>query len=107
MAIKLRTNSPDQHLKQIVAALKKYDHAHPHAKIETYRQNSVSVRIRIVDPAFIGKSRAQREEELWGFLDELPEEVAAEISMLLLLTPEERKTSFASLDFDNPLPSRL
>jgi hypothetical protein len=107
MPIKLRTKRPDQRLKQIVAALKDFEAAHSQADIEAYRQNSVSVRVRVIDPGFQGKSRAQREEELWAVLEQLPEELAAEISVLLLLTPEEAKSSFASVDFDNPIPSQL
>ena len=75
--------------------------------IEAYRQNSVSVRIRIIDADFKGKGRAQREEEVWAALEQLPEDVAAEISLLLLLTPEEAKSSFASFEFDAPIPSKL
>jgi stress-induced morphogen len=107
VAITLRTKRPDQGLKQVVGALGEYDKAHPQAEIETYRQNSVSVRVRVIDPDFEGKSRAQREEELWGVLDQLPEEVVAEISQFLLLTPEEAKRSFANVEFDNPVPSKL
>jgi hypothetical protein len=107
MAITLRTKRPDQTLKQIVDALKEYDAEHPQAKIEAYRQNAVSVRIRVIDPGFEGKSRAEREEELWAVLEQLPDDVTAEISLLLLLTPEEAKTSFANVEFDNPVPSNL
>jgi hypothetical protein len=107
VGIKLRTKRPDKQLKQIVEALKPYDKAHPGADIEVYRQNSVSVRVRVIDPHFEGKSRAQREEELWNGLEQLPEEVAAELSVLLLLTPKEAKVSLASLDFEHPIPSKL
>ncbi len=107
MPIKLRTKRPDAHLKEIVKALKDFEADHPQAEIEAYRQNSVSVRVRVIDPAFQGKSRAKREEQLWAALDQLPEDVAAEISVLLLLTPDEAKNSFASMDFDNPVPSQL
>jgi hypothetical protein len=107
MPIKLRTKRPDQRLKQIVEVLKDFEANHPQAEIEAYRQNSVSVRARVIDPTFQGKSRSQREEELWAALDRLPEDVVAEISVLLLLTPEEAKSSFASMDFDNPIPSRI
>jgi stress-induced morphogen len=107
MTIKLRVKRPDQVLRQIRDALEKYDHAHPDAEIEAYRQNSVSVRIRILNPEFAGKSRAQREEEVWAVLNELPEEAVAEISLLLLLTPEEAARSFANSEFDDPIPSKL
>jgi hypothetical protein len=107
MTIKLRVKRPDPALRRIVNALREYDDAHPQAEIEAYRQNSVSVRIRILNPEFAGRSRAQREEEVWAVLNKLPEETLAEISLLLLLTPDEAKNSFASSDFDDPIPSRL
>jgi hypothetical protein len=107
MTIKLRTKHPDATLKRIVDALKPYEAAHPRAKIEVYRQNSVSVRIRVIDEKFKGTSRAEREEELWKALEALPDETVAEISLLLLLTPTEAKESLANYEFDNPVPSKL
>jgi hypothetical protein len=107
MGVKLRTKRPDSVLKQIVDVLNEYSEAHPNAEIEAYRQNSVSLRIRVISPEFREMSRAQREEELWNYLDRLPEEIAAEISLLLLLTPREAKDSFANREFDNPIPSKL
>jgi hypothetical protein len=107
MVIKLRTSHPDSCLKQIIKALEPYDKVHPKAVIEVYRHNPVSVRIRILDSHFKGISRARREEGVWAALEQLPEDVAAEISLLLLLTPEESKRSFASLEFDDPIPSKL
>ena len=107
MSIKIRGDKPDQILREIAGILNEYDKNHPKAKIELYRQNSVSVRIRILSPEFAGRSRAQREEEVWAILNKLPEETLAEISLLLLLTPNEAKNSFASLEFDDPIPSKL
>jgi hypothetical protein len=107
MTIKLRVKRPDPILRQIVNALGEYEKARPRAEIEAYRQNSVSVRIRILNPEFAGRTRAQREEEVWAVLNNLPEEAVAEISLLLLLTSEEAKNSFASSEFDDPIPSRL
>ncbi len=107
MTVKLRTKRPDPLLREIVKVLREYDAAHPHAEIEAYRQNSVSVRVRILNPEFAGRSRAQREEEVWAVLNKLPEEAVAEISLLLLLTPDETKNSLASWEFDAPIPSKL
>ena len=87
--------------------MEEYAAAHPNAQIEVKRQNSVSVRIRIIDPEFASKSRADREEEVWPALKDLPEETLSEVTVLLLLTEEEAEKSFASLDFDNPIRSRL
>jgi|SRR5205809_656109 len=107
MAVKLRTKRPDPALKQISEALRRYSLAHPQAAIEAYRQNSVSVRIRVIDSDFSGMTRVEREEELWKILEQLPEDVVAEVSLLLLLTPEEAKKSFANVEFDNPVESRV
>lgn len=107
MTIKLRGKRPDAVLRQIVDALSEYDQAHPHAEIEAYRHNSVSVRIRVLNPDFANKTYAQREDEIWSILNKLPEETVAEVSLLLLLTPEEAKKSFASCEFDDPIPSKL
>ena len=68
MPVKLRTEQPDEVLKQIVQALKKYNAAHPRAKIEAYRWNSVSVRIRVISSEFKGTRRADREDDLWPIL---------------------------------------
>jgi len=107
MTIKLRVKRPDPVLRRIVDALDAYATAHPDAVIEAYRHNSVSVRIRILSSEFAGRSRAEREEEVWAALEKLPDETVSEVSLLLLLTPEEAKNSFASSEFDDPIPSKL
>ena len=38
---------------------------------------------------------------------EFPEDVQSDISLLLLLTPDETKASMVNFEFDDPLPSRL
>jgi hypothetical protein len=107
MAIKLRTRKPDPVLQQIVAALKPYVKANPGAEIELYRQNNVSVRVRIIDPSFKGRSWVEREQEVWGLLDALPSDVVGDVSLLLLLTPEETSESLANLEFEHPSKSQL
>jgi len=97
----------DDCLRAVADALAKYEEQHPRAEVVVYRQNSVSVRIRIVDPDFEGVSKADRHDAVWGFVEDLPEDQQSEISVVLLLTPEEARMSFASSDFDNPIPSRL
>lgn len=108
MAFRLvRTEKPDSHLKKIAKALERYAAKHPSAEVEAYRQNSVSVRVRVVDPAFHGMSRTQREEDFWSVFDELSDELTSELSVVLLLTPDEARKSIASIEFDDPTPSRL
>ena len=80
---------------------------HPSAKIDSDRQNSASIRIRIIDPDFRKTSRDDRHGEIWGCLDLLPEEIQSQITVVLTLTPDETETSIANIDLENPIPSRL
>jgi hypothetical protein len=91
----------------VLDILARYDHQHPNAKIDAYRQNSASIRLRIVDPEFESLDRVQREELIWDILGGLPEAIRSQITLLLLLTPKEASCSFANFEFDNPLPSTL
>jgi stress-induced morphogen len=99
------TYGPD--IPEITEALEPYKRLHPKSKIKSYRQNSASIRIRIIDPDFEGMDRVERHDLVWGILEALDEDILSEISVLLLLTPEEVKTSFANMDFDYPIPSGL
>ena len=107
MAVTLVRGRSDQTTKALVKQLEKYVAAHPGAEVDLYRQNSASVRVRVVDPAFRGKSRSERHKVVWPILRELPEEVLGELSMLVLLPPEEKDTSLVSLEFDDPRASRI
>jgi stress-induced morphogen len=107
MARRTRHAAPDEHVQRVLDILADYEASHPHADIEVYRQNSVSIRIRIIAPDFQGMDRVERDDELWTFLSRLPEEVQSEMTLLLLLTPGETTTSFANSEFENPIPSQL
>lgn len=107
MAPGTRTKRRDRYEQQILDVLASYKKSHPKAKIDVYRQNSASIRIRIIDPDFKGKDHVDRDSELWKIVSELPEEVQSQITFLLLLTPDETATSFANSDFESPLPSKL
>ena len=72
-----------------------------------YRYNSASIRVRVVDEAFRGKSRPKRDEMVSHLLEELPEETYSDIMILLLLTPEEVDEDPMNLEFENPTPSRV
>jgi hypothetical protein len=98
----------DRYVKQIKKCLEEgYKPAHPGAQIDVYRYNSVSVRVRIIDPEFAGLSRTERDTSVWTVLDTLPDDTAQEISVLLLLTPEEKAGSLMNREFEDPTPSRL
>jgi hypothetical protein len=97
MARRDRSIKPDVQVQQILDVLTEYERVHPLAQIEGRRQNPVSIRLRIIDPDFQGMDR----------MSKLPEEVFVNITMLLLLTPEEAEHSLASQEFDHPIPSRV
>ncbi len=105
--VSIRDKNIDDCLQAVADALAKYEEQHANAEIEVYRQNSASIRVRIVDSDFDGVSKADRHDIIWAFVENLPEDQQAEISVLLLLTPDELKMSFANFEFDHPIPSRL
>jgi len=107
MAIQIPRGKSDEVIDEIIKALRLYEADHPQAQIDLYRQNSVSVRIRIVDPGFAAQGKLQRNRQVWQYLGVLPEDVQSDISTVLLLTPDERGASFANLDFEDPIPSKL
>jgi len=97
----------DQEVQLVLDVLQEFQNTHPNAKIDAYRQNPASIRVRIVDPIFQNKDRVERDEALRKILDQLPEEIFTQITMLILLTPKEVKTSFANMEFEDPVPSSL
>lgn len=80
-------------------------------KTDAYRYNSASIRVRVIDPRFEGKSHAERDAMVEPLLKQLPEEIQADIMNLLTLAPSERKKlsrkSLANLEFEDPSPSML
>jgi stress-induced morphogen len=106
MTIAIR-GSDDETLHLIEQALQTYEEQHPDAQIELYRQNSISVRIRVIDPAFAGLEKSDRHAAVWEHLEKLPEDVQSDVSMVVLLAPEEAKLSLANLEFEHPSPSLI
>jgi len=98
----------DEVLERVLQVLNEYERLHPGAVASLYRQNSASIRIRIVDDRFSGWSRGKRHDYVWDLLaGRLAEEDIQEISVLLPLTRAEQGSSFLNFDFDDPLPSTL
>lgn len=102
-----RSAEPDAEVQQILDVLAAYERTHPQAQIKGRRHNPVAIRLRIVAPDFRGMDRLGREPAIWQVLKTLPDEMFVAITMLLLLTPEEAQQSFASQEFDHPIPSRV
>jgi stress-induced morphogen len=107
MAINIPRGKSDKVIDSIITVLQQYETDRPKARVDLYRQNCVSVRVRIVDPEFAGQTKPQRSHHVWKYLGKLDEEAQADISTVLLLTPEETKMSFANFEFDDPIPSKL
>lgn len=72
-----------------------------------YRYNPASIRVRVVDPRFAGLSKGKRFDMVIPHIRELPDETQMDITLLVLLTPDEVRTSTMNMEFENPTPSRL
>src|ERR1039458_1708460 len=105
MSITVSRGNSDEVIDRIIDALRAYEADHPNAEIDLYRLNSVSVRVRIIDPDLAGRSKVDRSKEAWRYLNSLPDEIQSDLSSLILLAPEETKKSFANLEFEDPIPS--
>ena len=101
---KLHNGFVDPQLRAVVTMLFSYQVAHPNAQIDVRRRHGVLIRVRIIDPDFQGIFWADRDKQVWPLLQQLPSEIFDDISMVLLLTPEEAPTFGANIEFEHPLP---
>ena len=83
-------------------------------QVNTYRYNSASIRVRVIDPRFEGLSFGKRVDLVEPCLEQLPERTQADIFELFLFTPSELQEAPETLgeflknkEFDHPSPSRL
>jgi hypothetical protein len=78
---------------------------------EAYRFNSASIRVRVIDDRFEGKSIAERENMVLPLFYKLPKKTREDVLLLLTLAPSERgpfnSQSLMNLEFEQPRPSRL
>lgn len=75
--------------------------------VVAYRQNSASIRVRIIDERFRGKTRGERDRMVDPYLETLPEATQADITVLLLLTRAETARSMMNVEFEDPIESLL
>lgn len=94
---------PDE-LQQIVQTLSL---EFPIASIRVYRYNPASIRIRIIDERFSGRSITEREEMILPLPRTLPEGIQTDITVLLTLAPGELGKSLMNQEFEHPTPSPL
>jgi stress-induced morphogen len=81
---------------------------------DSYRYNSASIRVRVIDPRFEGMARAKRDAMVEKHLRELPPETQRDIVTLFTFAPSELQrgpTTFReyllNTEFDDPSPSTL
>jgi stress-induced morphogen len=108
MPVTVVRGATDPIVEAIVAALEAYAADHPASRIDLYRQNNASVRVRIIDPEFEGMSLPDRSRLVWeDYLDSLSDRSHGEITALILLAPKELKRSMSNIEFEDPTPSTL
>ena len=84
------------------------------AKVDAYRYNPASIRVRVVDAKFEGRSLAARDKMVEPHLAKLDERTQADIVNLFTFAPSELQDSARTLrqfllntEFDHPSPSIL
>jgi hypothetical protein len=83
-------------------------HGFGRAKVDVYRRMpGRSIRVRVVDPQFSGKLLEDRDRMTQGLLDDVPEEIDREITLVMVLGPDELKENLMNAEFENPTPIRL
>jgi stress-induced morphogen len=94
--------------KRIEALLKKHFPGYPkkHPPI-AYRYNRYSIRVRLVDKQFKGMSLSERYKLVEPLIESLPEETQEDITILLILAPDQLNRSAMNLEFESPTPSPL
>ena len=83
-------------------------------KADSYRYNSASIRVRVIDPRFEGLSREERDAMVEPILDTLPPETQRDIVALFTFAPSELSRTSAtfrefllSAEFEDPSPTML
>jgi stress-induced morphogen len=80
-------------------------------RVDAYRYNSASIRVRVIDSRFEGMSSPEREDLVFPIIDTLPKRTREDILLLLIMAPSElrgrNRHLLVNLEFENPLPSLL
>jgi stress-induced morphogen len=77
-------------------------------RTDSYRHNSASIRVRIIDERFEGLNEVEREKLVLPFIKRLDKETQKDLIFLLLLTPDEEKEgTYLNWEFINPRESML
>lgn len=83
-------------------------------KVDAYRYNSASIRVRVIDPRFESLPTDKRDAMVEPHLEQLPERTQADIINLFTFAPSELnqtpktfRTYLMNTEFDDPSPSML
>ena len=83
-------------------------------QVDSYRYNSASIRVRVIESRFEGMSREKRDAMVEEQLDKLPPETQQDIVALftfarseLTRTPTTFREFMQNTEFDNPRPMML
>jgi hypothetical protein len=83
-------------------------------RVDSYRYNSASIRVRVIDSHFAGVSRDEREKKVEQQIEKLPEATQRDIVTILCFAPDELKQTpknfrefMLNAEFDEPSESVL
>jgi stress-induced morphogen len=83
-------------------------------RVDSYRYNLASIRVRVIDSRFEGLSSEQRDAMVEPVLDQLPERTQVDIMSLftfapseLQQTPQTHRAFTLNTEFEEPSPSIL
>jgi hypothetical protein len=83
-------------------------------QVDVYRYNPASIRVRVIDRRFEGRSREKRDAMVEKHLNKLPEETRQDILTLftfapseLTQTPKTFREFMLNTEFEDPSPSML
>ncbi len=83
-------------------------------RVDAYRYNSASLRVRVIDERFESVPREERDRIVEPFIDDLPPSTQSDMISLVLLAPSEIdqpsdtfREFILNTEFENPSPSML
>lgn len=83
-------------------------------RVDAYRYNSASLRVRVIDKRFESVPREERDAIVEPYIEKLPATTQSDIVNLVLLSPTEYsqpsgafREFMLNTEFDNPSPSML
>ena len=83
-------------------------------KVDAYRYNPASIRVRVIDSRFEGRDSDKRDAIVEPYLEQLPERTQADIMNLFTFAPSDLQNSpktfrtfFLNAEFEEPSPSIL